>query len=132
MDDRDPDHDAREAVARVVRDQLDALRAGDWERAYAHAARPLAAQLGREGFRRMVEEGYPALLDAVAAHVEEVVPDGAEAVARVVVVGPDGTRLGARYQLVLEDGGWKVTGVILAARLTAVVSLNGHDPDRRS
>lgn len=122
----------REDVAGVVRDQIDALRAGQWERAYAHAARGIAARLGLEGFRRMVEEGYAPLVDAAAARVESVDVEGDAATARVSLMAPDGGLVGARYELVREEGAWRVSGVVLGASLTAVMSLNGHARGRRS
>jgi Domain of unknown function (DUF4864) len=116
----------REAVERVVHDQVDALRHGDWARAYRHAARGVAEQLSPEEFRRMVEEGYAPLLDAAAVRVEHVELEGDAAAARVSLVAQDGGLVGARYELAREDGVWRVVGVVLGASLTAVVSLNGH------
>ena len=118
--------DDREAVAEVIRDQIEALRAGDWPRAFRHAVSGMAARLGPERFRRMVEEGYAPLLDSAAARVEHVEVEGDEASARVSLVAPDGSLIGARYELTREDGEWRVSGVTLGASLTAVVSLNGH------
>jgi hypothetical protein len=120
----------REVVARVIRDQVDALRNGDWTRAYRHIAPELASQLSPGEFRRMVEEGYAPLLEAAAVRVEHVEVEGDAAAARLSVVARDGGVLGARYELAREDGVWRVAGVVLGASLTAVVSLNGHAGDR--
>jgi Domain of unknown function (DUF4864) len=122
----------REAVARVIRDQVDALRNGDWTRAYRHSARELASQLSPGEFRRMVEAGYAPLLEAAAVRVEHVELEGDAAAARLSVVAQDGGVLGARYELAREDGVWRVAGVVLGASLTAVVSLNGHAGERRA
>jgi hypothetical protein len=116
----------RDAVEAVIRDQVEALRGGDWPRAYGHAAADVASRLGPGAFRRMVEEGYQPLLEAAAMRVEQVEVDGDEAAARVSLVGPDGSLAGARYELVREDGAWRVAAVILGASLTAVISLNGR------
>jgi len=122
----------REAVERVVRDQIDALRRRDWARAYRHAARGVVDQFGPEEFRRMVEEGYAPLLEAETVRVEHVALEGDAAAARLSLVAHDGGLLGARYELAREEGVWRVVGVVLGASLTAVVSLNGHAGGRRA
>jgi hypothetical protein len=123
--------DEHDRVAEVVRDQVQALREGDWDRAYAHAARAIAERFGPEDFRRMVEGGYAALIESTAEHIEAVEVEGPVAAARLRLVGPDGGLTGARYELALEDGEWRVTGVVLVASLSATVSLNGHRPGGR-
>lgn len=123
--------DERERVARVIRDQVQALREGDWARAYGHVARAIAERFAPGDFRRMVEGGYGALLASTAEHIEALEVEGGVAAARLRLVGPDGGLTGARYELALEGGEWKVTGVVLVASLTATVSLNGYRPGGR-
>jgi len=117
---------AEEAVAAVVMDQLAALRVGDFESAYRHAAAGIRLQFPLEAFERMVREGYAPLVGWTACDVDAVEVEGDRAVARLRVVAADGVLYGARYELEREDGEWRVTGVMMGPRITAAFSVNGR------
>ena len=71
-------HDDWRAIQRVIGDQLDALRAGDAERAFGFAAAGIRAQVGDAAtFMAMVRSGYEALLVArYTEFLEGAVIDG--------------------------------------------------------
>jgi len=105
--------DARAAMARTVLDQLDAFRRDDWAAAYAHASSAIQAQFGPESFQEMVTRGYAPIARSVRAtvrSVEEV--DAGRGLVEVRVEGADGETLDALYELVDEQGRWRVNGVL--------------------
>jgi hypothetical protein len=113
------------AAARVILEQLAALRAGDFARAYGFAAQEIRALFDLEAFTRMVRDGYAALGASTSAEISDVrVRDDAAAV-RVTGVA-HGQPFSARYEMLREEEGWRVAGVTLQATLTATVSMNGH------
>ena len=71
-------HDDWRAIERVIGDQLDALRAGDAERAFGLGAAGIRAQVGdASAFMAMVRSGYEALLVArYTEFLEGAVIDG--------------------------------------------------------
>jgi hypothetical protein len=113
-------------VTAVVLHQLAALRVGDFESAYGHAADGIKLQFPLEAFEQMVREGYAPLIGWTACDVDAVEVRGQSAVARLRVVAADGVLYGARYELQREGGEWRVTGVMMGPRITAAFSVNGR------
>jgi hypothetical protein len=103
----------REAVRATVEDQLAAFRAEDFARAYGLAARGLRRQFREEVFAEMIRRGYPALLVHRRAELG-LVRDNRAGRARVEVAVSDARGRTERllYQLVEEDAGWRVEGVV--------------------
>ncbi len=103
----------REAVRATVEDQLAAFRAGDFDRAYGLAARALRRQFRAEVFAEMIRRGYPSLPGHRRAEVG-LVRDNRQGRARVEVAVTDARGRTERllYQLVEEDAGWRVEGVV--------------------
>lgn len=109
-----------QAIKRVIRDQLAALRKDDGARAFTFASRGLQAQFGSaENFMRMVHAGYQPLIDA---HHDEflegaVIDDRAIQPLRLIL--RDGTVLVALYTMeripdAHGDGRWRIAGCMLA------------------
>jgi hypothetical protein len=106
--------DADVAAARAsVLAQLDAFRAGDFDRAYAYASAMIRTQFGRAAFERMVRLGYPEIAEPATATVDgaERGPGGSIFVF-VRIRGAGGSAVEAVYEMVYEDGGFKVNGVV--------------------
>jgi hypothetical protein len=103
------------AIRKVIRDQLDALRRGDGAHAFAHATPALQRQFGdADGFMRMVREGYGALLDArYTEFLEGAVIDG-ETIQPLRLVRPDNTVLVALYTMQRKGATWRIAGCVLA------------------
>jgi hypothetical protein len=100
-------------MARTVLDQLAAFRRGDWAAAYAFASSAIQAQFGPEAFRAMVTRGYAPIARSVSVTVGRVETlDGRRGLVEVRVEGDDGEAIDALYELVEEQGAWRVNGVV--------------------
>jgi Domain of unknown function (DUF4864) len=101
------------AMARVVLEQLAAFRRDDWASAYAFASSGIQAQFGPEAFRAMVTQGYAPIARSRAATVGRVEAVGAQrGLVEVRVEGENGETIDALYELVEEQGAWRVNGVL--------------------
>jgi len=103
---------ARRAVDTVL-GQIDAFKRDDFTAAYRFASSTIKQQFDREAFERMVRGGYP----EIAAPAEaRVLDQGAASTGREYVIlrvrGKSGTAVEALYELVQEDGDWKIDGVV--------------------
>jgi hypothetical protein len=94
----------------VIRQQLEAFRQNDYEKAYVFATDGIRSQFPLSAFEKMVRTGYPLI-----AHSTEVVfgialDDGERAVVSVRITAGSESAL---YQYLLERNGdeWRIAGV---------------------
>jgi hypothetical protein len=100
-------------MTRTVLDQLEAFRRGDWAAAYAFASSAIQAQFTPEAFRTMVTGGYAPIARSVKATVGRVEAlDAQRGLVEVRVEGENGETIDALYELVEEQGAWRVNGVV--------------------
>ena len=100
-------------MARTVLDQLAAFRRGDWEAAYAFASSTIQAQFAPEAFRAMVTRRYAPIARSASATVGRVdALGGQRGLVEVRVEGENGETVDALYELVEEQGAWRVNGVV--------------------
>ncbi len=102
------------AVRAVILDQLDAFRTGAMGRAFDHAA-PGIQSLFRtpEGFRRMVETGYPMIWRPERFDVGALEAAGGDLIQTMIFVDRTGQVFEADYRMTLIDGEWRIAGVSL-------------------
>jgi|SRR5262245_43439748 len=100
------------AAAEPVMQQLAAFRRDDYDAAYRFASAEIRQMFDRAAFELMVRGGYPEIARSTFAQVAEsrVTSEG-HALVRVVIQGANGNGIEALYELVLEDGGWRINGV---------------------
>ena len=102
-----------EAAGRVVMRQLDAFRRDDFDAAFGFASAEIQERFDRARFEAMVRNGYPEIARSVWAVV-----DGGERGAGgriyllVRVRGVNGRGIEAVYEMVREDRGWRINGVV--------------------
>ena len=121
--------DPRAEMTRTVLDQLAAFRRDDWAGAYTYAASSIQARFGLEAFRQMVTGGYAEIarsLRATVSHVELV--DAGHGLVQVRVDGANGQTVDALYELVDEQGSWRIEGVLTRPVDGATASLIGGAP----
>lgn len=103
------------AIKKVIRQQLDALRAGESERAFSYASPGIQAQFGdADNFMAMVRAGYVPLLEArYTEFLEGAVIEGI-IVQPLRLIAPDNTVLVALYTMEKRGGAWRINGCRLA------------------
>ncbi|MGB7285325.1 MAG: DUF4864 domain-containing protein [Salaquimonas sp.] len=101
------------ATQSVVRDQLNAFKAGDHNRAYSHAAPNITNYFTTvDRFIGMVKGGYSAiyLSDSFVMGRNTIIND--DIYQEVIITDPQGKQWQAVYTLRQQaDGSWKITGV---------------------
>jgi VCBS repeat-containing protein len=99
-------------VITVIESQLAAFRTNDFAKAYTFAASSIKDHFSFEQFQDMVKRGYPAVAKSKSASFGVALDDGQQAVVDVSVKGPDDKTIRYQYMLILEDGKWRITGVM--------------------
>ena len=104
--------DTRAAVE-VVMKQLEAFRQDDFDTAYTFASRELKHVWDRHGFETMVRRGYPEIARSTYAFIAHARRgDGGYLYLAVKIGGANGNKIEALYEMVWEDGRWKINGVV--------------------
>jgi len=100
------------AIQSVIRDQLSAFQAQDYERAFSHAA-PTIKQIFKntDNFIGMVKNGYAPLYSPDSFSFSRSLKQGETMYQEVLVTDQAGKQWQAVYTLKQVDGVWKITGV---------------------
>jgi hypothetical protein len=103
---------APKEVAEPVMKQLEAFRRGDFDTAYTFASSDIKQQFDRPAFEHMVKNCYPEIARSTFATVagSTMAPNG-HAYLQIKIRGANGNSIEALYELVLENGQWKINGV---------------------
>ena len=101
------------AAAEPIMKQLEAFRRDDYDVAYIFASTEVRRMFDREAFERMVKGGYPEIARSTFALVSrtEVTPDG-HVYVNVKIRGANGNSIEALYDMVRENDGWRINGVV--------------------
>jgi uncharacterized protein DUF4864 len=92
--------------------QLEAFRRGDFDTAYTFASAEIKEQFDRESFELMVKGGYPEIArSASASIVGSVLAPNGLVYLTLKIRGSNGKSIEALYELVLQNGQWKINGV---------------------
>ena len=107
---RDPDADE---AGRVVIQQLEAFRRGDFRTAFTFASRTIHDMFDDASFEAMVRGGYPEIARSVRANVDgSKRGDAGELYLFVHVHGENGRAVEAVYEMIKESGAWRINGVV--------------------
>jgi hypothetical protein len=107
-----PDPDA-EAAGRVVMLQLDAFRRNDFDTAFGFASDEIHQLFDRPRFEAMVRGGYPEIASSISASIARATRGpGGRLYLLVRVRGTNGQAIEAVYEMVLENGSWRINGVV--------------------
>lgn len=107
----------REAIRRVISQQLDAFQRDDEIEAFSYASPSIQAQFKTPAeFMRMVRSGYEAVYRPRSTRfLEAIVMDG-QIVQPLEVVAPDGSLVMAFYLMERQpDGSWRISGCVLGS-----------------
>jgi hypothetical protein len=99
------------AIDPVIR-QLEAFRRDDYDAAYAFASEEIQRMFDRQAFEQMVKRGYPEIARSASARVAESRggPEG-HVFVRVKILGANGNSIEAVYDMIRQDGRYRVNGV---------------------
>jgi Domain of unknown function (DUF4864) len=102
-----------EAAGRVVMLQLDAFRRDDFDAAFAFASREIHEIFDRTRFETMVRDDYPEIARSISAVIDGGHRGpGGRLYLLVRVRGANGRGVEAAYEMVLEQGQWRINGVV--------------------
>ncbi len=103
---------APKEASEPVMKQLEAFRRGDFDTAYTFASSDIKQQFDRPAFEDMVKNGYPEIARSTLASIaaSTVAPNG-HVYLQIKIRGANGNSIEALYELVLENGQWKINGV---------------------
>ncbi len=94
----------------VVNRQIAAFRSGDFPSAYRYAATGVQQKFTLAQFAAMIRRDYPELARARDIEFGQVHTRGASAVVQVFFSGRDKLSHSVFYNLVAENGVWKIAG----------------------
>jgi hypothetical protein len=102
-----------EGAGGVVMQQLDAFRRDDFDEAFTFASTEIHQLFDRARFEQMVRTGYPEIARSALAVIDGVQrTDPSRLYLFVRVRGANGRAVEAVYEMVLEDGRWRINGVV--------------------
>ena len=103
------------AIRGVIQAQLDAFRRDDGEAAFAHASPGIRAMFGDAAtFLGMVRSGYAPVYRPREVEFRDLGLEDGRPTQRVLLIGPDGAPVVARYTMERQpDGSWRIGGCIL-------------------
>ena len=105
-----------DSVRAVIVSQLDAMQADDPVAAFAHASPTIQSKFGTpEGFRHMVETGYPMIWRPARYEMLALAETAAGLAQTVLFQDREGRLYEAAYEMQLIDGVWRINGVSLRA-----------------
>ena len=102
-----------EAAGRSVMQQLEAFRRDDFDAAFGFASAEIHELFDRPRFEAMVRGGYPEIASSAAAIIDgSQRGPGGRLYLMVRVRGTNGQRIEAVYEMVPENGQWRINGVV--------------------
>ncbi|MFO1039376.1 MAG: DUF4864 domain-containing protein [Geminicoccaceae bacterium] len=103
------------AIQAVIGEQMAAFKRDDGTGAFAFASPGMRQMFGdADTFMRMVRTGYQAVYRPRQVEFRDLFEEGGRTVQRVLVVGPDGVPVIARYFMQRQpDGSWRIDGCVL-------------------
>jgi hypothetical protein len=101
------------AMTQTVIEQLEAFRRGDWPTAYGFASSTIRSRFTPEAFREMVTRSYAPIARPLQSRILATrVVDAQLGFVEIRVEGQNGDTVDAVYELVEEQGAWRINGVI--------------------
>lgn len=100
-------------IADIARDQLQAIRAGDMQKAYSMTSKAFQQVTSFDDFKVFVDK-YDVLKNNKDATFAERKVENREGYLKGTLEAKDGSRTGVEYLLVKEDDQWKIQAIRLA------------------
>ena len=104
--------DAGAEIRQVIRDQIAAFRADDFETAFTYASPMIERMFGTpERFGQMVRQGYPMVWRPAEVDFAALNERGGRLFQNVLVTDSGGQLHVLEYEMVQTDAGWEINGV---------------------
>lgn len=94
-------------LATVAQDQLTALRAGDYEKAYSYTSSEFKKEVSFDDFKQFINEN-PSLKTNISASFPEREVNNNYGTIKGTLRFSDDTKMPIEFQLIKEDGNWKI------------------------
>lgn len=106
--------DPADEIRAVISEQIEALRADDFETAFSFASPMIKSMFGDAAtFGTMVRNGYPMVWRPSDVRFSGLSTRGDLMVQNVLVTDQSGMLHIVRYEMVMEAAGWRINGVSL-------------------
>lgn len=106
--------ESEEAIQKVILSQILAFAEDDAEGAWQYASKNTQQRFGSpEVFLEAVRVTYPAVYRAGTVKFKRLTPHPGFAVQSLLIIGPQGQYWDSLYTMVVDDGSWRIEGVLL-------------------
>lgn len=103
-----------DTVKQIVQEQMQAIRKGDFEQAYkTFTSRDFKEITSQEDFEKFVKN-FPVLLENKKLEIKNIYVENDIPTLKGVLTAANGETLKVEYDLVQEDGSWKIMGMQLS------------------
>ncbi len=96
----------------VISRQLDAFKDGKLEKAYSYTSKGFQSATGVDEFKKFLER-YPSLKNNDRSFFNERQFSGNNMIIKGTLISKEGVKTSIQYQLIKEDGTWKILGLII-------------------
>lgn len=121
---------ATSGIVDTVRNQLTALRAGDYQTAYSLTSSEFQSTVSPEQFKVFIEQ-YPVLRNNADSTFNDRKIENGTGTVKGTVTGTNGASKTVEYTLVKENGQWKILNIQLKATDAGVSSDQKHSENTR-
>ncbi|MBS0286634.1 MAG: DUF4864 domain-containing protein [Proteobacteria bacterium] len=101
---------ATSGVANTVKDQLSAIRSGDYTKAYSYTSTEFQKNTSVDEFKKFIET-IPALKDNQSLSINDRSFQNENGSVKGTITSKDGMTIPIEYQLIKENGTWKILGI---------------------
>jgi len=116
----------------TVRNQLDALRAGDIQKAYSYTAKDFQKVTSLSDFEKFLDQ-YPSLKNNKSSSFSERQIENNMGTLKGTLTAEDGAQTPIEYRLIKEDDSWKILGISAIQTGTGIeIKHNGDESSNNS
>ncbi len=123
---------ATSGLVDTVRNQLDALRAGDIQKAYSYTAKDFQKVTSLSDFEKFLDQ-YPSLKNNKSSSFSERQIENNMGTLKGTLTAEDGAQTPIEYRLIKEDDSWKILGISAIQTGTGIeIKHNGDESSNNS
>jgi hypothetical protein len=125
-----PEHELRQGIINVIRDQLAAFQRDDGRAAFAYTSPDMQDQFGSaDAYLAKIAAAYKAVYRPKSVIFLNLAYSRGRLVQRVLLVGPDGGPVVALFPMIrMDDGSWRIDGCVLVPATGKSASTEPPEP----